>query len=145
MQERGSVNAAKYQRKPNSEDSKENKIASIIVDAALAVHRELGPGLLESVYEMALAYELLHRGVSVRRQVPLPVVYKGVMLEEGFRIDLLVEEVVVVELKSVETISHTHTKTLLTYLRLSNKKLGLMINFSEALLKNGIKRVVKGL
>ena len=142
MFEPGSLTAAKFQRKKPADDMPENRITEIIIEAAIFVHRELGPGLLESVYEVALAYELSQRGLSVRRQVPVPIVYAGIMMDEGFRIDLLVDEQVIVELKSVEAISPTHVKTLLTYLKLSKKRVGLLINFSEELLKNGVKRVV---
>ncbi|NLC80667.1 MAG: GxxExxY protein [Lentisphaerae bacterium] len=123
----------------------ENKTAKEIVDAALAVHRALGPGLLESVYETALFHELRKRGLAVQRQEPVTFVYDGHRYDEGFRIDLLVADCVVVELKSVEQIHPVHKKQLLTYLRLSGKRLGLLINFNAALLKDGIKRIVNGL
>jgi len=116
-----------------------------IVDAALTVHRALGPGLLESVYEGALAHELTIRGLGVRRQVPMSVRYKGVEFEEGFRADLVVEDKVIVEIKSVETFHNAHKKQVLTYLKLSGRKLGFLINFGEELLKNGIVRIVNGL
>ncbi len=123
----------------------ENEIATVVVDAAYKVFRKLGPGLLESVYETVLAYELTQRGMTVRRQVPLPVVYEEIRFDEGFRIDLVVNELVIVELKSVETISPVHKKQLLTYLRLSGRKLGLQINFGEAYFKDSVSRVVNGL
>ena len=123
----------------------ENKTAKEIVDAALAVHRALGPGLLESVCETALFHELRKRGLAVQRQDPVTFVYDGHRYDEGFRIDLLVADCVVVELKSVEQIHPVHKKQLLTYLRLSGKRLGLLINFNSALLKDGITRIVNGL
>jgi GxxExxY protein len=123
----------------------ENEIAKEIVDAAYKVHTKLGPGLLESVYEVVLAYELERRGLRVIRQKAIPVVYEGVHLEEGFRADLIVEDKVIVELKSVETIHPVHKKQLLTYLRLANKHLGLLINFGAFLIKDGISRVVNNL
>src|SRR5689334_5170858 len=105
----------------------ENEIARVIVDAAFKVHTTLGPGLLESVYEAVLEYELKKRGLRVGRQEPLPVVYEDVRLDEGFRIDLLVEDRVIIELKSVEQVAPVHKKQLLTYLRLADKRLGLLI------------------
>ena len=123
----------------------ENEIAKIVVDAAYQIHRQLGPGLLESVYEKVLLYELRQRGLHVEPEVPMPVVWKEIQLEVGFRADLLVEGKVIVELKSVEQISRVHSKQLLTYLRLANCKLGLLINFGEALFKDGVSRVVNGL
>jgi GxxExxY protein len=124
---------------------KENEVAKHIVDCAYQVHTTLGPGLLESVYEAILAYELTKRGLEVERQKPLPVVYEDVWLEEGFRADLIVSGSVIVELKSVEAVAPVHKKQLLTYLRLADKRLGLLINFGEARIKNGISRVVNGL
>jgi len=123
----------------------ENGIAKIVVDAAITVHRELGPGLLESVYEVILAYELEQRGVRVNRQVPISIYYKQMTFDAAFRADLLLEEKVIVELKSVEQITEAHKKQLQTYLRLSGCKLGLLLNFGEALMKRGILRVVNGL
>lgn len=123
----------------------ENDVAKQIVDCAYKVHTTLGPGLLESVYEAVLAHELTKRGLQVERQKPLPVVYEDVRLEEGFRADLIVSGSVIVELKSVEAVAPVHKKQLLTYLRLADKKLGLLINFGEATIKNGISRVVNGL
>jgi len=123
----------------------ENQTAAIIVDAALVIHKALGPGLLESVYEVALNHELKKRGLNVDRQVPVTFVYDGHQYDEGFRIDLLVADCVIVELKSVEQIHPVHKKQLLTYLRLSEKRLGLLINFNSALLKEGITRIVNGL
>ena len=123
----------------------ENEIATVVVDAALRVHRTLGPGLLESVYEAALAFELRDRGLQVQRQVPIPVRYRNVTLEEGFRADLVVETKVIVELKSVERVAPVHPKQLLTHLRLADLRLGLLINFTVELLRDGIKHVVNGL
>ena len=123
----------------------ENEIAKEIVDAAFKIHTSLGPGLLESVYESVLAYELGKRGMRVERQQPLPVIYEKVRLEEGFRADLVVSDKVIVELKSVEEIAPVHKKQLLTYLRLADKRLGLLINFGEARIKEGITRIVNKL
>lgn len=122
-----------------------NTIAREIVDAAYHVHRQTGPGLLESAYESMLAYELESRGLRVDRQAILPVSYHDLQLEAGYRIDLLVENRVIVELKSVDALLPVHQKQLLTYLRLSNKRLGLLINFGESLIKNGIHRMFNGL
>ena len=123
----------------------ENEIGKIALDSAFAVHRELGPGLLESVYEVVLAAELLQRGLSVRRQVPVTIRYKGMTFDEAFRADLVVEEKVIVELKSVERVREAHKKQVQTYLRLTGCKLGFLLNFGEALMKRGITRVVNGL
>jgi GxxExxY protein len=123
----------------------ENEIGRVVVDAALAVHKELGPGLLESVYEAALAYELEYRGLRVSRQVSIPVHYRTLRFEEGYRADLVVEEKVIVEIKSVESLHHAHKKQVLTYLKLSAMRLGFLLNFGEALIKNGITRIVNGL
>ena len=123
----------------------ENEIATVVLDAAFKVHTSLGPGLLESVYEAVLAYELAKRGIAVRRQVPIPIRYEELSFEEGFRADLLVGESVVVELKSVEALARVHGKQVLTQLRLSGHRLGLLINFGEEHLKDGIKRIANGL
>ncbi|MFN2480062.1 MAG: GxxExxY protein [Pyrinomonadaceae bacterium] len=123
----------------------ENEIAKEIVNAAFKVHTRLGPGLLESVYETVLAYELTSRGLRVVRQQPIPVVYDEIKMEDGFRADLLVESRVIVELKSLEVIAPVHKKQLLTYLRLSDRRLGLLINFGSELIKDGITRVVNNL
>jgi len=122
----------------------ENEIAALVVDSCYKVHTVLGPGLLESVYEAALAYELEKRGLSVVRQVPLPVIYESIKLEEGFRVDIIVEGLVIVELKSVESVLPVHKKQLLTYLRIADMKLGLLINFGSNLIKDGITRVING-
>lgn len=120
-------------------------MGSLIVDASIEVHRLLGPGLLESVYESALAHELELCGIFVAAQVPIEVAYKGVRFEQGFRADLIVEKLVVVELKSVEQISKAHRKQLQTYLRLTDLKLGFLLNFGAPLMKEGIIRAVNGL
>jgi GxxExxY protein len=122
-----------------------NGISGLIVDAAVSVHTKLGPGLLESVYARILAHELGKRGLSVESEVPVPVVYDGLKFEEGFRADLIVENSIVVELKSVETLAPVHSKQLLTYLKLLNFRLGLLLNFGAPLLKDGIKRIANGL
>lgn len=123
----------------------ENEIARIIVDASLQVHRTLGPGLLESVYQAALNYELQKRGLRVVQQLGLPVQYEGVKLDLGFRVDLMVGEKVVIEIKSVEALAPVHKKQLETYLRLMDLRLGLLINFNVPLIKDGIHRVVNRL
>jgi len=119
----------------------ENEIAKRVLDSAFVVHTKLGPGLLESVYEVVLAHELKKSGLMVERQKPMPIVYDGVRFDEAYRTDLLVNSKVIVELKSVEAMS---AKQLLTQLRMSDLKLGLLINFGEAHLKNGIKRIING-
>ncbi len=123
----------------------ENAIARQVMDAAFQIHRELGPGLLESVYEVVLAHKLVDLGLAVDRQVPVPTRFQGISFDEGFRADLTVEKRVIIELKSVERLQPVHSKQLLTYLRLTNCRLGLLINFGENLLKDGFKRVVNGL
>jgi GxxExxY protein len=123
----------------------ENEISKVILDSAIAVHKELGPGLLESVYEVVLAFELQQRGLQVNRQVPVTICYKEMVFDAAFRADLIVEDKVIVELKSVESISEAHKKQVQTYLRLKGCKLGLLLNFGEALMKRGITRVVNGL
>ena len=122
----------------------ENDAAKHVLDAAFAVHNALGPGLLESVYEVVLAHELRQRGLEVERQKPIGIRYDGLVFDEGFRADLVVEHVIIAELKSVDALAAVHGKQLLTQLRLSGLKLGLLINFGEAHLKNGIKRVING-
>ncbi len=123
----------------------ENEIATQIVDAAFKIHTMLGPGLFESVYETIMEQELTKRGLKVLRQQPLPVVWENVRLEAGFRVDLIVENKVIVEIKSVECLAPVHRKQLLTYLRLADKRLGLLINFDTELIKDGIARVVNRL
>ena len=122
----------------------ENEIAKRVLDAAFLVHTNLGPGLLESVYEVVLAHELRKAATRVERQKPMPIAYDGILFEEGYRADLVVEGKVIVELKSVAALSAVHAKQVLTQLRLSNLKLGLLLNFGESKLKNGIKRIVNG-
>jgi GxxExxY protein len=123
----------------------ENEISRVILDTAIAVHKELGPGLLESVYEIVLAYELQQRGLSVNRQVPIAIRYKEMIFDEAFRADIVVDKKVIVELKSVEQVSEAHKKQVQTYLRLTGCKLGFLLNFGEALMKRGILRVVNRL
>jgi len=122
----------------------ENDIGEIVVSTAIELHRALGPGLLESVYEVLLAHELRKQGLHADRQVSIPIEYGGHKFEEGFRADILIEGKVIVELKCVESLSRTHWKQLLTYLRLSGVKVGYLLNFSEALMTNGIVRIVNG-
>lgn len=123
----------------------ENELAKVIVNTCYNIHVELGPGLLESVYEEILYYELTSQGFRVERQKPIPVFWKELKMDIGFRADLIVENKVVVELKSVELIAPVHPKKLLTYLRLTKLKLGLLVNFNVALIKDGITRIVNGL
>jgi len=123
----------------------ENAIGTVIINTAIAVHRELGSALLESVYEVVLADELSAHGLAVECQVPVPIVYRGRRFEEGFRADMVVEGKVVLELKSVERITPNHRKQIQTYLRLMDCRLGYLLNFGEALMKNGIVRCVNGL
>jgi len=123
----------------------ENEIAAQIVDAAYRVHVTLGPGLLESVYLAVLAYELRKRGLAVDTERDLPIIYENICIAVGFRIDMIVEEKVIVELKSVEKLAPVHQKQLLTYLRLADKRLGLLINFGESRIKDGIQRIVNQL
>ena len=123
----------------------ENELAKVVVDAAYRVHVELGPALLESVYETVLAYELAKRGLDVKRQVLLPIRYDGKEFEETFRIDLLIHDKLILELKSVENVQAVHLKQLLTYLRLADKRLGLLLNFGMSRMKDGIERVTNGM
>ena len=123
----------------------ENEIATIIVDTAFHIHRDLGPGLFESVYEKILEAELLNRGLIVEHQKPIPIVYHSVRFKAGFRCDLMVEDKVIVEVKSVETIHPVHKKQVLTYLRFADRRLGLLINFNVELIKDGITRLVNRL
>ena len=123
----------------------ENQIGTIVVETAIAIHRELGPGLLESVYEIVLAHELKARNLNIERQVPIPISYKGIQFDEGFRADMIVERKVLLELKSVEQTNRAHKKQVQTYLRLTGHKLGHLLNFGEALMKDGISRCVNGL
>jgi GxxExxY protein len=120
-----------------------NLLSSKVIEAAIKVHSELGPGLLESVYSSCMLVELREMNLDVKSEVPLPVFYRGKKIaEDGFRLDLLIEDTIIVELKSLENIQPVHKKQLLTYLRLANKPLGLLINFNEALLKDGITRII---
>jgi len=123
----------------------ENEIGTSIVEIAIKIHRELGPGLLESVYETAMTHQLQQRGLFVQRQAPVAFEYQGHRFDEGFRADLIVEKKVIVELKCVEKLSNAHKKQLLTYLRLTDIRLGYLMNFSEALMKHGITRTVNRL
>jgi GxxExxY protein len=123
----------------------ENSIATLVVDAAFKIHKTLGPGLLESVYQATLNYELQQRGLSVRQQVGLPVYYEALKLEIGYRVDLIVGDKVIIEIKSVEALALVHKMQLLTYLRLANRRLGLLINFNVERIRDGIHRVVNGL
>ena len=122
----------------------ENEIGDRILDAAFALHRDLGPGLLESVYEVLLTHAIEESGLRVKRQVIIPIHYKSIQFDEGFRADLIVEEKVILELKSVERINPAHKKQLLTYLKLSHLKVGYLLNFGEALMKDGITRIING-
>ncbi len=126
-------------------EKRENQISGIVLDAAIAVHTALGPGLLESAYQACLCYELSSRGLRVQTQVPLPIKYRGVLVDAAYRIDLLVEDLVILELKAVEKLLPIHEAQLLSYLKLSNKRLGLLINFHVLRLKDGYKRIVNGL
>jgi GxxExxY protein len=128
-----------------SDRPSENEIARIVVDVCYQMHRQLGPGLLESVYEIILAYELRRHGLYVERQVPVEIVWDNVRFEEGFRADLIVEHKLIVELKSKEEVHPVDKKQVLTQLRLTNMRLGLLVNFGEELIKDGISRIVNGL
>ena len=130
--------ARDYKKPPMTE----NAIAKQIVDAAFRIHTTLGPGLLESVYHAVLAYELAQRGLRTVSQQPIPVVYGTIRIDIGFRADLIVEDQVIVEIKSVELLSPVHRKQLLTYLRFADKRIGLLINFNVPIIKDGIKRIV---
>ena len=119
-----------------------NEITQKIIGCAIEVHRNLGPGLLESAYEECLAYELLKGGLDIKRQQPTPVVYKEIKLEYGYRIDILVENLVVIELKVLDAINPVHEAQILTYMKFANKSIGLLINFNVTVLKNGIRRYI---
>ncbi len=125
--------------------SGENWIGTVVLEAAIAVHRELGPGLLESVYEIVLLHELRRRGLQAQRQVPVPIEFQGMQFDEGFRADIVVEEKVILELKSIENIHASHKKQLLTYLKLSRMNLGYLLNFGAETMKQGITRMVNNL
>ncbi len=118
------------------------RLASLVVDAGLTVHRALGPGLLESAYEHCLVYELGQRGVGVRRQVALPILYAGVTIDAGYRLDLVVENAIILEIKSVEALARLHEAQVLTYLKLSSLRLGFLMNFNVTLFKQGLRRLV---
>jgi len=130
---------------PRAQSLTENELSKIIFDCALKVHRALGPGLLESSYEECMLYELTNSGLQVIKQKPLPLIYEDVKLEIGYRVDLLVENKVIIEIKSVDALNDIHLAQVLTYLKLSDCKLGLLINFNVTLIKNGIRRVVNNL
>jgi GxxExxY protein len=123
----------------------ENEISKIIVDCCFKVHTTLGPGLLESVYEEVLCYEIKERGLFFERQKGIPVMYNNIKMELGFRADIIVENKMIIEIKSIDAIAPVHSKQLLTYLKLTGIKLGLLVNFNEALIKDGIKRIVNNL
>ena len=123
----------------------ENEIGTLAIESAIEVHRELGPGLLETGYEVALAHELEDRELKVERQVPVAITYKGMRFNEGFRADIVVDGKVILELKSVENTTAAHKKQVQTYLKLTGCKLGYLLNFGEALMKDGITRCVNGL
>ncbi len=123
----------------------ENDVTGNIIDCCIKIHRVLGPGLLESVYEEVLAYELKKKGLLCERQVEVPVFYDELKMDLGFRADIIVEGKVIIELKSIESVLPVHKKQLLTYLKLSKKKVGLLINFNEELIKNGITRIANGI
>ncbi|HPO62196.1 MAG TPA: GxxExxY protein [Candidatus Kapabacteria bacterium] len=122
----------------------ENEISKIVYECALKVHKHLGPGLLESTYEECLCFELKKHGLAVEKQKPLPLIYEEVKLDVGYRVDLMIDNKFIIELKSVESLNDIHLAQILTYLKLSNCKLGFLINFNVVLLKNGIKRVING-
>jgi len=121
-----------------------NEIGTHVVDCAISLHAETGPGLFETVYEVVLAHDLQTRGLRVERQVPIPIALRGVKFDEGFRADMIVEGKVLLELKSVESVTKAHKKQVLTYLRLTGLKLGYLLNFGEALMKDGITRIING-
>ncbi|MCK9420930.1 MAG: GxxExxY protein [Nitrospirae bacterium] len=122
----------------------ENEIGKIIVNCAVRLHMELGPGLLETVYEILLVHLLQEASLKVERQIPIPIQFRGVQFDEGFRADVVVEDKVILELKSVERVSKAHKKQVLTYLKLTGKKLGYLLNFGEGMMKDGISRVLNG-
>ncbi len=123
----------------------ENEIGTIIIETAINIHKGLGPGLLESVYETVLSKKLTDKGLNVKRQIAIPIKFEGIQFDEGFRADIIANDKVIIEIKSVEKLSTVHKKQLLTYLKLSNLKLGYLINFNEELLKNGISRIINGI
>jgi GxxExxY protein len=119
-----------------------NNITSSVIAICIDLHRKLGPGLFESVYEEVMDYKLRQSGIEFKRQVPIPVIYECVKMDVGFRADFIIEEEVIVEIKSIEAVHSVHKKQLLTYLRLANKQIGLLINFNEEILKNGVTRLI---
>ncbi|HLE55574.1 MAG TPA: GxxExxY protein [Rhodothermia bacterium] len=123
----------------------ENEIGTIVVDCAVRLHKELGPGLLETVYEVLLAHRLRERGLTVERQASVPIQHDGIRLDAGFKADLIIEQKVIVELKSVESLNRAHQKQVLTYLKLADKRLGFLLNFGRPVMKTGIRRIVNGL
>jgi len=123
----------------------ENQIGKIVVDCSISIHKEIGPGLLESVYEVVLTDELIRNGLSAVRQVPIPISIRGRHFQEGFRADIIVEDRVIIELKLIEKVKRVHKKQLLSYLKLTGMKLGFLLNFGETLMKDGITRIVNGL
>ena len=124
---------------------KENEIAALVVDAAYRLHTGLGPGIFEIVYEVLLAHELRKHGYLVERQVTVPITWDGIRFDEGFRADLIIDNCVIVEVKSIAALDAVHSKQVLTYLRLTDKRLGLLINFGEHMIKHGIKRIANGM
>jgi len=122
----------------------ENEIGTIVVDCAMSLHMETGPGLLESVYEVVLAHDIRAQGLGAARQVPIPIELRGIQFDEGFRADMIVDGKVLLELKSVEQVTKAHKKQMLTYLRLTGLKLGYLLNFGEAMMKDGITRIING-
>jgi len=120
----------------------EDELSKIIIGCAIEVHKHLGPGLLESAYQECLLYELKNAGLNIQKEKPMPIVYKEVKLDHGYRIDLLVENKVVIEIKTIEALNDVHLAQVLTYLKLGNYKLGLLLNFQVSMLKNGIKRII---
>lgn len=122
----------------------ENEITKIVIDTAYKIHTKIGPGLLESAYQAILVYELKKRGLNVESEIPMPILYEDIKLDVGFRADLIVENKVIIELKSIEKVAEVHKKQLLTYLRISGLRVGLLINFGAPLIKDGIFRIVNG-
>jgi len=122
----------------------ENEISKVVFDCSLKVHKALGPGLLESAYEECLFYELKKTGLKIEKQKPLPLIYEDVKLEAGYRVDIIIEDKFIIEIKAVEALNGVHLAQLLTYLKLADCKLGMLINFNVTLIKNGIKRVING-
>ncbi len=122
----------------------ENEIGKVVVDSAVNLHMEIGSGLFETVYEVLLAYMLREAGLKVERQVPIPIKFHGIQFDEGYRADIVIEDKVILELKSIESVNNAHKKQVLTYLKLANMKLGYLLNFGEELMKDGIFRIING-